>query len=221
MIHLNNNIKWQSVQSTHPQNQSPISWVSLQISEGKSWMYLKTQTSKSHFLLLIQYIIYWKLPPPPRKKKERKEMKYLHRGICNIKYLICNKSYVGQIGRNLLLRFHEHISYIRTNNLAMCVCQVCSGPPTPLWKDTMELIISAQNGACMNCLESCLYTDVSTAGFINWRTKCRRMKSAAWHCTRHLTSMHVHVREMSYWSVVTCLQSHSVELILSWCTHSV
>jgi len=26
---LNNNIKWQSTQSTHPQNQSPISWIAL------------------------------------------------------------------------------------------------------------------------------------------------------------------------------------------------
>jgi len=42
-------------------------------------------------------------------------------------------------------------------------------------QDTKELIISAQNGARMNCLETYLCTDVSTMGLINWRTKCRRM----------------------------------------------
>jgi hypothetical protein len=28
----------------------------------------------------------------------------------------CNKTYIGQTSRNLTLRFHEHIRYIRNNN---------------------------------------------------------------------------------------------------------
>jgi len=75
----------------------------------------------------------------------KQTLKYLHRGIFHIKYLTCNKLYVGQIGRNLLLRFHEHIRYIRTNNLAMCVCCVCSGPPTSLWMYTRH---SGANNIC-------------------------------------------------------------------------
>jgi hypothetical protein len=127
-------------------------------------------------------------------------MKYLHSGICKKKKgFTCNKSCIGQIGRNLMLRFHERIRYIRSNKL-QCGIAMHVRDHQHLYgsvQDTVELIISAQNGAHMNCLESYLYTDMSPTGLISWRTKCRHMKSAARY-TRHLTSMHMHVRLMSY-----------------------
>jgi hypothetical protein len=50
-----------------------------------------------------------------RTQYEKKD-KYLHNGIYSIKSLSLNKTYDGQTGRNLSLRFLEHLQYIRKNN---------------------------------------------------------------------------------------------------------
>jgi hypothetical protein len=53
----------------------------------------------------------------PRTKYEKKD-KYLQsssRPVYNIK-CTCNKTYVGQTGINLKLRYHEHTRYIRNNS---------------------------------------------------------------------------------------------------------
>jgi hypothetical protein len=37
-------------------------------------------------------------------------------GIYKLQYMTCNKSYVGQSGRTIAIRYKEHIRYIRTNS---------------------------------------------------------------------------------------------------------
>jgi len=37
-------------------------------------------------------------------------------GICKLKCKTCNKVYIGQTSRNLSLRFHKHIRYIKNND---------------------------------------------------------------------------------------------------------
>jgi hypothetical protein len=73
--------------------------------------------------------------------------------------MTCNKSYVGQSGWTIAVRYKEHIRYIRTNTptsaYALHIPNQCHdyGPPD----DTLHLLKPCSKGNIMNCSES-LYT---------------------------------------------------------------
>jgi hypothetical protein len=106
------------------------------------------------------------------RNKHKEQDKYQNSGIYNIRYLACNKTYVGQTRRSLKLRFREHVRYIKTNNpqsaYALHVLNHCHqyGPI----EETMKLLSPARKSTHMNCLES-LYTNISTKRFINQGTE--------------------------------------------------
>jgi len=69
--------------------------------------------------------------------------------------LTCNKTYVRQTGRNLKLRYHEQIQYIKNNNpQSAYAMHINHRNHSGAMQDTMDRIMATQKGTRMNCWES-------------------------------------------------------------------
>jgi response regulator of citrate/malate metabolism len=70
--------------------------------------------------------------------------------------MTCNKSYVGQSGRTIAVRYKEHIRYIRTNTLtsAYAIHTLNQCHDYGLLDDTLYLLKPCAKENLMNCWES-------------------------------------------------------------------
>jgi len=129
----------------------------------------------------IQYIIYSE-PPPPKKRK------YFQSGIYSIKCLTCSKTYVGQTGRYLKLRYHELMIHKNKNPQSAYAMHILNtnleifkyyGPNKDHTKKNTHEVPG-----------NILYTKLWKAKFIFQGTETRWLNSAVQYLIRHFNSAH-------------------------------
>jgi hypothetical protein len=77
-------------------------------------------------------------------------------GIYKLKRNTCNKTYVGQSGRAIHVRYKEHIRYIRTNNpkSAYAAHILNNRHEYGTAQETLQLLQNCQKGTRMDCWET-------------------------------------------------------------------